>query len=99
MILFYFSNLQQHNNILSHVIPHKKTLISVNFHFFTTSLDSPVETHNDHLFPDFSKKWHGKTRHVMGSHGISRHFHGKVRTKGGLHWSKQYCMKNSRKGL
>jgi hypothetical protein len=36
-------------------------------------------------FRTFPKKRHGKTRHIMGSHGISRHFHGKVRTKGGLH--------------
>ena len=27
----------------------------------------------------------------MGSHGIIRHSHGKVRTKGGLHWNKLYC--------
>jgi hypothetical protein len=44
------------------------------------------------LFPDFSKKRHAKTWHVMGSHVISRHFHGKVRTKWGLHLNIQYCI-------
>jgi hypothetical protein len=46
-------------------------------------MGTPVKSRDVHLFPDFSKKRHGKTRHIMGSHGISRHFHGKVRTKGG----------------
>ena len=46
-------------------------------------MGSPVKSRNFHLFPDFSGKRHAKTRHVMGSHWISRHSHGKVRTKGG----------------
>jgi hypothetical protein len=46
-------------------------------------MGTPVKSRDVHLFPDFSKKRHGKTRHIMGSHGISRHFHGKVRTNGG----------------
>ena len=47
-------------------------------------MGSPVKSRNVHLFPDFSGKRHAKTRHVMGSHGISRHSNGKVRTKGGF---------------
>ena len=56
-------------------------------------MGSPVKSRNFHLFPDFSGKRHAKTRHVMGSHGISRHSHGKVRTKGGFQLHEQHCIK------
>jgi hypothetical protein len=46
-------------------------------------MGSPVKSLDAHLFPEFSEKRHGKIRHIMGSHGICRHFHGKVRAKGG----------------
>jgi hypothetical protein len=41
-------------------------------------MGGPDETRDYHLFPDFPKKRHGKTCHVMGSHGISSHFRTKV---------------------
>jgi hypothetical protein len=48
-------------------------------------MDSSVKSRDGYLFPDFSKKRQDETRQVMCSHGISRHLHGKFRTKEGLH--------------
>ena len=47
-------------------------------------MGSPVKSHDVHLFPCFSKKRHGKTRHVMGGRGISHPSHGNDGTKGGF---------------
>ena len=60
-------------------------------------MGSPVKSRDNLLLPDFSGKRHAKTRHVMGCHGISRHSHGQVRTKGGLHWYEQYCILKKKK--
>jgi hypothetical protein len=62
-----------HSNFIP---PYFRFISKNNFHSCQVSRDF-------HLFSSFSKKRHGKTRHVMESHGITRHSHGKVRTKGG----------------
>jgi hypothetical protein len=78
LIIFFYLLMKKNSGHVNSL----KILLFPSLPFISKKNFSPVKSRVDHLYPYFYKKRHGKTRHVLGSHGITRDSHGKVRTKG-----------------